>query len=83
MNDASRGECQGFQLINTSNGVWGYAAALVAGILITFVGRQLAKLGYVLGSEEYDVSLNNIFVKISGRFLIIFSSFSCTGYLSS
>lgn len=51
----------------SNHGVWGYAAALVAGLLITFVGRQITKLGYLLGSEEYDVPLNIIFGKVFGK----------------
>src|SRR5699024_6304297 len=52
-----------------------YFAALTAGLIITFVGRQTSKLGYVLGAEEYDVSLNNIFGKKIGKifdYILIF-----------
>lgn len=59
----------------SNHGIWGYAAALIAGLLITFVGRQIAKLGYVLDSEEYDVSLNNIFGEKIGKifdYILIF-----------
>lgn len=48
-------------------GVWSYAAALTAGLIITFVGRQISKLGYVLDTDEYDVSLNNIFGEKFGK----------------
>src|SRR5699024_855733 len=56
-------------------GMWSYVAALTAGLIITFVGRQTSKLGYVLGAEEYDVSLNNIFGKKIGKifdYILIF-----------
>jgi uncharacterized membrane protein YkvI len=44
-------------------GIWSYLTALVAGLLITFITRQTAKLGYILKTESYEVALTHIFGK--------------------
>lgn len=44
-------------------GVWSYAAAILAGLIITFITRQTAKLGYVLQTESYEIALSHIFGK--------------------
>src|SRR5690625_5347268 len=36
-----------------NHGIWGYATAVTAGLLITLVGMQISKLGFILGSEDY------------------------------
>lgn len=44
-------------------GIWSYATALVAGLIITFITRQTAKLGYVLQTESYKVALQHLLGK--------------------
>ncbi|MFD2831369.1 YkvI family membrane protein [Corticicoccus populi] len=56
-------------------GIWSYFAALVAGLIITFITRQTAKLGYVLQTESYEVALENIFGKFMAKifdYILIF-----------
>ncbi|WP_342387543.1 YkvI family membrane protein [Salinicoccus bachuensis] len=58
-----------------NHGVWGYAAAATAGLTITFVGMQISKLGYILDSEDYALSLNHLFGTRIGRvfdYLLVF-----------
>src|SRR5699024_11858766 len=50
-----------------NHGVWGYATAATAGLIITFVGMQVSKLGYILGSADYALSLNRLFGTKIGR----------------
>lgn len=52
-----------------NHGRWGYATAIIAGLIITFIGMQISKLGYKLQSEDYAVSLNHLFgIKIGKIF---------------
>src|SRR5699024_3579132 len=56
-------------------GIWGYATAITAGLLITLVGMQISKLGFILGSEDYALSLNQLFGTRIGKifdYLLVF-----------
>lgn len=58
-----------------NHGIWGYATAVTAGLLITLVGMQISKLGFILGSEDYALSLNQLFGTRIGKvfdYLLVF-----------
>lgn len=58
-----------------NHGIWGYATAVLAGLLITLVGMQISKLGFILGSEDYALSLNQLFGTRIGKifdYLLVF-----------
>lgn len=64
-----------------NHGNYGYIAAIITSIIVTFGTRQISKLGYRVDADSYDISLNNLFGNIMGKiidFLIIFFLFGLT-----
>lgn len=64
-----------------NHGNYAYLGAILTGIIVTFGTRQIAKMGYRLDADSYDISLNNLFGNVLGRiidYLIIFFLFGLT-----
>lgn len=64
-----------------NHGNYAYLGAILTGVIVTFGTRQIAKMGYRLEADSYDISLNHLFGNILGRiidYLIIFFLFGLT-----
>ncbi|PTJ22157.1 hypothetical protein [Staphylococcus simulans] len=58
-----------------------YIAVIITGVIVAFGTRQVAKMGYRLEADSYDISLHNLFGKVLGTiidYLIIFFLFGMT-----
>ncbi|WP_246094969.1 YkvI family membrane protein [Salinicoccus cyprini] len=51
----------------TNYGTWSYAAILLSALIVIFVGRQAAKLGYRLKADSHEVPINTMFGSIIGK----------------
>ncbi|WP_342664959.1 hypothetical protein [Jeotgalicoccus marinus] len=62
-------------------GKFSLVGAIISGLIVIFATRQVAKVGYRLEAESYDISLNAMFGPIVGRiidYLLIFFLYGTT-----
>ncbi|WP_271397028.1 hypothetical protein [Salinicoccus roseus] len=51
----------------TNYGTWSYAAIVLSALIIMFVGRQAAKLGYRLKADSHEEPINTMFGDMIGK----------------
>lgn len=59
----------------TNYGIYSYLAILIAGLMLTFFGRQTVKLGYGLDAENHESTIQYLFGKKFGKvidYLLVF-----------
>lgn len=56
----------------TNYGIYSYFAILISGIMLTFFGRQISKVGYGLDVDSHEPTITYLLVKNLVKSLTIF-----------
>lgn len=60
----------------TPYGLWSYIGVVLSGLILGFIGRQVAKIGTAFEATNHESTLQYILVKSLVKYSIIFLSFS-------
>lgn len=67
----------------TNYGIYSYCAILISGIMLTFFGRQISKVGYGLDVDSHEPTITYLFGEKFGKIIDYILVFSYMRYRSS